>query len=764
MTVPPLPEPPPVTRCSQCGADNKAGHTFCDRCGTALATDSSYKQIISLAVPRSTPWQPQVAQQLAITLFALPAPLSLGIQARPNRIEWYIETRRQQSEAVVKAIFALYPQAQITVQPKRQNHVGYYLFDLHTATPFVAPLKMADEFPRLDPLVSFINTLTDLEPEEAVSYELYLAETSPDYFKIGEELITASTVHWWNFLHPGVAVVAATEKLLGADKVDKYVPEIQKPARAKLNSPLKAVYFDLKLKVDSQERAQELIRQLIPALSVFEQPGLNYLIGAYDHSFAPVLTPGEVAALWHLPSEQCQSSGVVWAKSAVAPLPGPLIGQTEGIVLGHNLYQGRRQAVRLTYADRVTHVNLVGRTRVGKSTLLHRMVHQDIANGHGVAVIDPHGDLVEAILASSIPPDREREVVLFDVRDHDYPLGLNLLTHLPGVSEETTAGLALAVVRKMFADGWSGGRMETVLDAALRALVSVEGTTLQDIPKLLLNPKYRREILQQVRDPATLDFWYDEYNQESPGQQREFARPISYRIRKFYRDPTLRRIVCQKQSLNFRQVLDEKKIFLANLGGLPEVEAETLGALLIAKIQLAAMSRIALTPAQRTPYYFYIDEVQNFIVTSLAKMFSEAGKYGLSLTVANQFLQQLQGETLESLMGNVGTTLMFRLGPQDARALAPFVKPHFAVESLTDLDRFAAVVKLQLDGETLPAFSLETQPPLEKPADAEERVARLRQHSRQTYGRPAADIDAELMARYQDQADELPPEEGDYFD
>jgi hypothetical protein len=304
-------------------------------------------------------------------------------------------------------------------------------------------------------------------------------------------------------------------------------------------------------------------------------------------------------------------------------------------------------------------------------------------------------------------------------------------------------------MKKMFADTWRGGRTETVLDAALRTLVAVEGSTIQDIPRLLLDPKYRRQALTHVSDPSTLDFWYDDYDLETPAQQKEFARPITYRIRKFYRDPTIRRIVCQRQSLDVRDILDQGRIFLANLSGTADIEAETLGALLISKIQMAAFGRAAVSPEQRTPFYLYIDEVQNFITTSLAQMFSEARKFGLSLVVANQYLRQLEGETLEALMGNVGTSIIFGVGPQDAQALARYVKPQFTPEDLVNLNRFDTAVKMQLSGQTLPAFSMTTQPPLSKPEDADERIARIRQHSQATYApRHKDEVDAEVMSRY----------------
>ncbi len=702
-------------------------------------TTSTYLKYLGVSVPSTTKWHPDLAQQLIISLFSFSTPVVLGIAARPNKVRWYLEVSRDEVETVTQTLYAVYPQAQVTVISRNWSFVGYRRYPFHLAAPFILPLKFVSDFGTIDPLTTLIGGLADLSQDEIIVYELSLKSPDQEYLKLGEKFFgeqannqNATTLKLW---------------------------------RAKLDAPLKEVKLAVKIWADTAERANELVSHMLPGMALYEREGFNTLVSPSDKSFQPVLSPGEVAALWHFPTDQCQTPGIYWAKSAVAPIPAALIKETQGVMLGTNAYQGRSHSVRLTYPDRVTHVNLIGRTRVGKSTLLHHMVHQDIMAGKGVAVIDPHGDLINAIVAASIPEEREKEVVLFDTRDQEYPIGLNLLTTLPGVSLDATASYALAVIRKIFADQWSSGRMETVLDAALRALVAVPDATIQDIPKLLLVPKFRRQALKHVDDPSTLDFWYDEYELESPGQQKEFARPINHRIRKFYRDPTIRRIVCQRGSLNFRDILDQGRIFLANLGGVSDIEAETLGALLISKIQMAAMSRSALAPEQRTPFYLYVDEVQNFIATSLSKVFSEAGKYGLSLTVANQFLKQLEGDTLEALMGNVGTTIIFRVGPQDARALAPFVKSQFTLEDLANLDRFATVVKMQLKGETLPAFSMTTQSPLGKPDDARERIERIRQHSRMTYARPREEVDAEVRSRYdQRESQEGDEAEASYFD
>jgi hypothetical protein len=318
----------------------------------------------------------------------------------------------------------------------------------------------------------------------------------------------------------------------------------------------------------------------------------------------------------------------------------------------------------------------------------------------------------------------------------------------------------------MFAENWSSSRMEDALHSALMAATTIDNATIQTIAKIFYNSGYRAEVLQQVIDPITLEFWYYEYEPLTAAHQREIARPITHRLRKFYRNDAIRPVVCQPKSLDFRSFLDDGKIFLAKLGGIPDIEAETLGALLVSKFQMAAMSRTELSPEDIPEYYLYIDEVQSFVVTNLSQMLSEAGKFGLRLVVANQFLRQLEGATLEAVMGNVGTTVMFSLGPNDAPTLAPFVKPVHTKDDLINLDRFQAIVKMQTAGKTLPAFSLSTPPPLEKPDDAKQTVERIRDLSREKYARPFEEVETEFVERFQDERLRLAKEsaaEGSYL-
>ncbi|MDQ3248793.1 MAG: hypothetical protein M3Q45_06240, partial [Chloroflexota bacterium] len=321
-----------------------------------------------------------------------------------------------------------------------------------------------------------------------------------------------------------------------------------------------------------------------------------------------------------------KTSGVKLLSGVITALPHPLslLAKTSGkdtITLGANTFQDKTEAVKLKYDDRVTHVNLIGRSRDGKSNLIHHMIHQDIQNGKGVGLIDPHGSLVNAVLASSIPADRVQDVILLDVSDKDFPFGLNLLSPERGVPIETHAAFVVAVLRKVFGEIWSAGRMEDVIYASVISLLAYPGSTIQDIPRLLLNPQFRAMVVKKVRDPVARDFWRDEFEPRTDAVKLQIAQPVNSRLRRLFRDPDLRRILCQRGSLDFREMLDQNTIFLANLGGMAEVEAETIGALLMAKIQMAAMSR----GQQPEPvFYFYIDEVQNFVTTSLAKILSEA--------------------------------------------------------------------------------------------------------------------------------------------
>lgn len=720
--------------------------------------DAPAWSVLHISPPAGAKWEPERAQRLVTSLFGLNTPFHLVLCAAAYDIGWRVEIGTGYQEVVAKSIYTLYPQAQIKTEPKTSVDLGYQLYQFEGATPFIGPLLYATDFRQpLSPVASVVGAMSDLADGEALVYEVALRPAQQDIVQIGEEMLTQSVVKWWDYLTIAGTISATAIQVAGADKTDKYLPEIRRMARAKLGAPLLEARLAVKVRAHSRQRMLQLITAFKPALATFGRAGFSFLLPASEQTFPLFLSAQEVAALWHLPADDCRTPGIEWAETASSPLPTPLlraatVDARTGIVLGANTYHGRLRPVELADDDRVTHVNIIGRTRVGKSTLMHHMVHQDIRAGKALAVIDPHGDLVKEILACSIPQQRENDVVLFDVTDYEFPVGLNLLAVPPGLPAEVGAGYALAVIRKMFADNWHSGRMENVLYACLASLVTYEGATLMDVPRLLVDGVFRDQVLAQVEDLSALEYWYDVHELLRPAAQLEIAQPIISRIQRFYRDPGMRRIICQRHSLDVSRIVNNGQILLVNLGGLADVEGETLGALLISKIQMAAMSRATLVPEARRRFYCYIDEVQNFTTTSLSKMFSEAGKYGLSLIVANQYLRQLQGDTLEAIIGNVGTSVLFRCGPEDARLLAGFVKPQFGGDDLLNLDRFTTIVKMQHRGQTLPAFSMRTLPPPPVREQASMARARIRERSRLHHARHRDEVDAELAARYRGRA------------
>ncbi|MCB8978627.1 MAG: type IV secretion system DNA-binding domain-containing protein [Ardenticatenaceae bacterium] len=672
-------------------------------------------EVLEIYAPTSSPWQPKIAERLMISIFSIYEPLSLIINANAQAITWRIEVPQKKADTLRQILFGIYPQATINNKPKTSSAVGMTQFSFQVGLPFVYPLMFASELPELDPLAAVTSSFGILKESEQIVYELRLRTMRQEYRELGLKLLQEQPI------------IDVKGKLIE-------------------NKILKEVEFMVKIKAPDSERAYELIGMVQPALAVFNAEGFNFLTPAQKEAYNLVLTAEEVAALWHLPTEQCGNPRIKWAHQPSAPAPQFAFNDDEYVVLGRNAFQTNTQEVKLSYKDRVDHVNILGSTRVGKSTLMHRMIHQDILAGKSVGVIDPHGSLVEEILRSSIPYNREKDVILLDINDTDYPIGLNLLNVPPNMTKEEVVAHTVSAIRNMFEDSWSHGRMETVLKYALTTLMTDSNSTIMDVQRFLGDSDFRSKFYNEITDPMALQYWRNQYEPAQVKAQADIAAPIVNRLSKFD-SPSLRNIFCQQSSLDISKMLDQRTIFLADLGGMSAIEAETLGAMLVTKIQIAAMGRSRLKRSNLEPFFLYIDEVQHFVTTSLDKLFSEAGKHGLSLVVANQYLYQLRGETLEAVMGNAGTNIFFRLGDRDASAIAPFVKPHFASSDLQSMGRFRAVVKMKINAEYVPAFNIQTLNPIPNYKDAEFRKERIRAHSRMQYAQKRQDVEREINKR-----------------
>lgn len=405
--------------------------------------------------------------------------------------------------------------------------------------------------------------------------------------------------------------------------------------------------------------------------------------------------------------------------------------------------------------DRTKHMYIIGKSGMGKSTLLENFIIQDINNGEGVCVIDPHGSLAEMIL-HHIPESRIKDVVYFAPFDGDYPVGLNMLEKVPAEKRYLLANGMMSAFKKIFTDGDGKGtfsaRMEYVLNNIILALLENEGQTLLGVNRMLFDKEYRKFIVSNVTDPTVRDFWVNEYANYTDKTAQDLAPSIQNKIGQFVSNPLIRNIIGQKKtSFDIRKIMDEKKIFIANLskGKVGEGNANLLGSLLITKIYLAAMSRadVPVYEAKNLPpCYFYVDEFQNFANESFASILSEARKYKLALTVAHQYIDQMTDEVRSAVFGNVGTMITFRVGATDAEVFEKEFAPYFVLDDFVNLSAHQIYLRLMIDSQGSKPFSATTLPPIQKPAHSYEQPVIA--FSRATYGKPKFLVEEEILEFY----------------
>jgi energy-coupling factor transporter ATP-binding protein EcfA2 len=368
--------------------------------------------------------------------------------------------------------------------------------------------------------------------------------------------------------------------------------------------------------------------------------------------------------------------------------------------LGVATFRSGRVTFGIQPEDRRRHVAILGKTGMGKSTLLQHLLTADIRGGHGVALVDPHGDLCEAVLGA-IPRSRTNDVVLFDASDTAFPIGFNPL-HCPVPSQRSlVASGVVSAFKKLYADSW-GPRLEYILRNAVLALVERPDATLLSVLRLLGEPDYRAEIARSLRDPIVRAFWEREFPSLPLRLQAEAVAPIQNKVGQFVTSPVIRNIVGQSgKAFDLRRIMDAGKILLVNLskGRIGDDASQLLGSLLVTRLQLSAMARADTPEAERRDFHLYVDEFQNFATASFATTLSEARKYHLTLTVANQYLDQLDEPTRGALFGNVGTLLSFQVGPTDARLLVQQFVGRLTEQDLVLLPRYHAYVRLLVDGQ-----------------------------------------------------------------
>jgi len=393
--------------------------------------------------------------------------------------------------------------------------------------------------------------------------------------------------------------------------------------------------------------------------------------------------------------------------------------------------------------DRRRHFYLIGKTGVGKTTMMENMIIQDILNGKGVGVIDPHGELVNRIL-HFIPKERIKDVFYFNPADISWPIAFNVIEEVPKEWRHLVVAGLMGVFKKIWPDVWSA-RMEYILNNSLLALLEYPNSTLLGINRLLVDADYRKAVIDKVTDPVIRAFWEKEFASYNQRYASEAVAPIQNKIGQFISNPLIRNIIGQKESkLDFREIMDNKKIFLANLskGLIGEDNSDLLGALIITKLQLAAMSRVEIKEEERPDFYLYVDEFQNFSTESFANIFAEARKYRLNLILAHQYINQLTDTVKDAIFGNIGTLVCYRIGPEDAEILEKYFLPEFSKEDLINLPNYHFYIKLMIDGTLSKSFSGINIPPQNLPKVSY--IQDIIDYSRQMYSRPVSQVEKEI--------------------
>jgi len=445
--------------------------------------------------------------------------------------------------------------------------------------------------------------------------------------------------------------------------------------------------------------------------------------------------------------------------------------ENEITIIGETTFRNQRKRFGIKLDDRRRHIYVIGKTGMGKTVLLENMAIQDILAGRGVGFIDPHGEAAEELL-DYIPKSRINDVVYFNPADIDYPIAFNVMERVNPEHRHLVAAGLMGVFKKIWPDVWSA-RMEYILNNTILALLEYPNTTLLCVNRMLADPEYRKKVVEKITDPVVKSFWVNEFARYTQAYEVEATAAIQNKVGQFISNPLIRNIIGQvKSKIDMREIMDEGKILIANLskGKIGEDNSRLLGALLITKLQLAAMSRVDIPEEKRRDFFLYVDEFQNFATEAFCNILSEARKYRLSLVLANQYIAQLEEMTpvgkstrvRDAIFGNVGTIIVFRVGAEDAEFLVKEFQPEFTAEDLINLEKYHICIKLMIDGVASSPFSAVTLPLHEKPQKSyKETIIRV---SRERYGTPRQLIEEKIEKWAGTQIQAPPPQKQILYD
>lgn len=707
--------------------------------------------------------------------------MAFEIIANKGLIHYYLVSPLVLLDVVKQAILAAYPTARIEECEEHNlfNQLGKITGtiggELTLKKEFGYPIATYQEMKR-DAMQTILNSLSTLSAEDGAGFQILLRPAESKWAK--SAIAVANRIRKNKGKKPDSllsmkGVAEALWKPPEAKEVkpeDKQLSSLEQATVDAIEDKTRHPGYEVLIRVvasaNTAARSQAVLKNLVAAFSVFDSPTKNgfkftaaknveQFVTSFIFRFFPqemrnnILNSVELATIFHFPDQRNTPTSQL-QRQASKQVDGPTEMVEKGLLLGYNMFRGVKKEIRLGDVDRRRHAYIIGQTGTGKSRMLENLALQDMLDGKGFAFLDPHGDSAERLLAM-VPRERVEDVIYFSPADMmDTPIGLNLFEFEDPAQRDLLIQEAIAMLYRLYDPGHTGiigPRYEHWFrNAALTIMSDPAGASFIDIPQVFNDNDYSKAKLKYVTDQTVLDFWNKEMAQTSDYHKSEVLGWFVSKFGAFLSNEMMRNIIGQtKSGFDLRDIMDNKKILLINISKMGELNAQLMGMIFVMKFQAAAMGRANIPEEQRVDFTLYADEFQNFATESFEIILSQARKFRLSLVLANQFMTQLTDKIREAIIGNVGTVISGRIGTTDAELMVKKFAPVFDAEDLTKMPNFEAVASVMINNVPSSPFSMNLIPPLGQPNF--QLAQALKRLSAAKYGRPRAEVEAEIFGR-----------------